>query len=107
MQGGIDKYQENPIADPTRLELQLQIPAMARRHVPDVPRRLVLRRIRHKVVRMESPTEPGLLRYLVVSESPYSSAPSKSGVSVQPVSYPFHRVGYEHERDHNSADDKC
>src|SRR5262245_6369082 len=66
MQGGVDKHQKYPIADPTRLEFQLQIPAMARRHLPDVARRRIVRRIRYKVVRMEPPTKPGLVRYLVV-----------------------------------------
>src|ERR1041384_6368779 len=96
MQRGVDKHQEYPIADPAGLKFQLQIPAMARRHVPDVSRRLFLRRIRNKVVRMKSPTKPGLLRYPVVSEAPNFSAPSQSGVSVQLVSYPFSRVGHEH-----------
>ena len=37
--------------DPAGLKLQLQIPAMARRHLPDVPRRrLIMGRIRHKPV---------------------------------------------------------
>ena len=82
MQGGIDKYQENPIADPTRLELQLQIPAVTRRHFPDVARRRILGRIRYKVVRMEPPTKPGFVRYLILNEVPYSRAPSESAVSV-------------------------
>src|SRR5262245_40364751 len=105
MQGGVDNYQEYPIADPTRLELQLIVPAVARWHVPDVPWRRILGRIRHPVVRMEAPTKPRLLRYLVANEAPYWRAPSESGVSVEPVSYPFNRVGHEQGRDHNTGDD--
>src|SRR6516164_1354076 len=99
MQRGIDKYQEYPITDPTRLELQIKIPAMARRHVPNKPRCFLLGRIRQKVVRVEPPTEPGLARYLVVSEAPYCSAPSESGVTIQPVCCSLDRVGHEHGRD--------
>src|SRR6516225_9973210 len=106
MQGGIDKYQEYPVADPTRLELQLQIPAMARRHLPDISRCLIMRRIRHEVIRVEAPTEPGLARYLVVNKALYFSAPSESGVSKEPVSYPFDRVGQEHGSDHDCGDEK-
>src|SRR5215475_7152879 len=105
MQGGVDKYQEYPIPDLTRLEPQLQISVIARRHLPDIPRRRILRRIRNKVVGMEPPSKPGLLRYLVLDKAPYCCATSKSGVPVQPVSYPFNRVGHEHGRDHDSGDD--
>src|SRR5438105_3371644 len=107
MQGGIDEHQEYPIADPPRLEPQLQKTAMTRRHLSDVPRRLPLGRIRHEEVRMESPAEPRLARYLVLGEGPYCSAPSESGVSVEPVSKAFNRVVNEHGRDHDSGDDKC
>src|SRR2546430_236851 len=106
MQRGIDKYKEYPIANPTRIELQLQIPAVARRHVPDKPWRLILRRIRHKVIRVEAPAEPGIACYLAANKAPYCSATSESGVSIEPVSYPFHRVGHEHGRDHDSRDEK-
>src|SRR5262245_24775512 len=79
---------------------------MARRHFPDVPRRRILGRIWHKVVRMEPPTEPGFVRYLGVNEAPYSSPPSKSSISVELISYPFKRVGDEHRCDHDGGDDK-
>src|SRR3981081_3907831 len=106
MQRGIKKHQKNPIADVTRLELKIKIATMAGWHVPNEPWRFILRRIRYEEVRVETPTEPRFARYLVVSKVPYCGTPRETGVSVESVSQPFNRVGNEHARDGDSADEK-